>query len=271
MRTHNPTVIDMTYETLELNSEGDVLFITLDRPEVHNAMNEAMLKELISCFSEYREDSDVRFVVLTGKGDSFCSGADLNWMKSKLDHTEEENIESSQLLLDLYDSMYYYPKPLIAKVNGHAFGGGLGLMAVSDIVIAVPDAKFAFGEINLGIIPSVISTFVVKRIGEANMKRLFITGERFDSGYGSDIGLVDSVVSPEDLDDEVDEHLETLRSSSPQAIKEVKELMRRYNKMDEDEYKTFTVNKIAQLRASSEGQEGIEAFLEKRKPRWCDD
>ncbi len=260
----------MTYEAVDLNIKENTLFITLHRPEVHNAMNKVMLNELTRCFREYEDNSEVRCVVLTGEGSSFSAGADLNWMKSMIDYSEEENIRDSSILLELYDSMYYYPKPIIAKVNGHAFGGGIGLMAVSDIVIAVPDAKFSFGEINLGLIPSVISTFVVKRIGEANMKRLFITGEMFDSTYASKIGLVDYVASSEDLDDEVSRYIEEIQSSSPHAVKEVKEMMKRYDEVGEEEYKESTVKKIAELRVSSQGQEGIEAFLEKRKPRWSD-
>ncbi len=260
----------MTYETIELNREGSTLFVSLNRLEVHNAMNDIMLKELLMCFNEFRKDSDVRSVVLTGSGKSFSAGADLNWMKSMIDYSEDDNIKDSNLLLELYSDMYDYTKPLIARVNGHAFGGGVGLMAVCDIVIAIPEAKFAFSEINLGIIPSVISTFVVKRIGVANMRRLFITGERFDSIYGYEIGLVDHVVPNDDLDDEVEKYLNILRSSAPKGVREVKELIGKYSKMTEGDYKEFTVKKIAQLRVSEEGQEGIGAFLEKRKPKWSD-
>ncbi len=260
----------MTYETLELNREGSTLFVRLNRPQVHNAMNDIMLKELTECFADSSENQDVRAVVLTGNGKSFSAGADLNWMKSMIDYSFDENVKDSRLLLELYDSMYNFPKPLIARVNGHAFGGGVGLMAVCDVVIAVPDAKFAFSEINLGIIPSVISSFVVKRIGISHMRRLFITGERFDSIYGYEIGLVDHVVPEEDMDDEVEKYLKILRSSAPEGVKEVKELLNKYQEMTEDEYKEYTVKKISELRVSPEGQEGIGAFLEKRKSKWSD-
>ncbi len=260
----------MTYNTLELERVGSTLFITLDRPEVHNAMNDGMLNELVKCFDENRDDPNIRAVVITGRGRSFSAGADLNWMKSMVDYSEEDNIKDSSLLLDLYDTMYYYPKPLIAKVNGHAFGGGVGLMAVCDIVAAVPDAKFAFSEIKLGIIPSVISTYVVKRIGTANMKRLFITGERFDSIYGYEIGLIDMVMQKDELDSEIQKTIQLLDSSAPTAVEEVKNLIRMYNELEYDEYKEFTVKKIAQLRISKEGQAGINAFLKKQKPPWSD-
>ncbi len=261
----------MTYNTLDVERVGSTLLITLDRPEVHNAMNDGMLSELVKTFDEYVDEPNIRAVVITGKGRSFSAGADLNWMKSMVDNTEEDNIKDSRLLLDLYDTMYYYPKPLIAKVNGHAFGGGVGLMAVCDIVIAIPGAKFAFSEINLGIIPSVISTYVVKRIGMSNMKRLFITGERFDSLYAHELGLVDTVIKEEELDNEVNKTLELLKSSAPEAVKEVKNLVRTYNELTHEEYKEFTVKKIAQLRISKEGQAGINAFLKKQKPSWSDD
>ncbi len=260
----------MTYKTLESERVGSTLLVTLDRPEVHNAMNDGMLGELVSCFGKYGADPEIRAVVITGKGKSFSAGADLNWMRGMVEYTEEENIDDSRLLLELYDTMYYYPKPLIARVNGHAFGGGVGLMAVCDIVLAVPDAKFAFSEIKLGIIPSVISTYVVKRIGPGNMKRLFITGERFDSHYAREIGLVDAVVKEEDMDRELNGMLEMLNSSAPGAVSEVKNLIRMYHELNHAEYREFTVKKIARLRASAEGQAGINAFLNKEKPPWSD-
>ena len=258
----------MTYETLDLRMDEGTLLITLDRPDVHNAMNETMLNELVDCFKRFGDDPEVRAVVITGAGRSFSAGADLNWMRGMVDYTLEENVRDSSVLSALYDSMYYFPKPLIARVNGHAFGGGVGLMAVCDVVISVPDALFAFSEIKLGIIPSVISTYVVERIGVANMKRLFITGERFDPVHGKEIGLIDRVVPEEDLDGEVEKVIGILNSSAPNAVKEVKDLIKRYHEMPPEDYKRFTVEKISELRVSQEGQEGISAFLEKRKPYW---
>jgi methylglutaconyl-CoA hydratase len=168
--------------------------------------------------------------------------------------------------VNLYETIYSCPKPVIGRINGHAFGGGIGLIAVCDIAIALPNLKFAFSEVNLGIIPSVISTFIAPRVSPANMRRLFITGERFDSQTALQIGLLDFVV--EDLDEKVEFYVEKLKSSGPVAIKEVKNLIRNLMEMDIKRYKEFTVEKIAELRISEEGQEGISAFLEKRKPRW---
>lgn len=258
----------MKYETLELNKEKDTVTITLNRPDVHNAMNEKLMKELTDCFKNLSDDKSVRIIILTGKGKSFCAGADLNWMKSMAKYSKEENIKDSRLLSNLYESIYNCPKPVIGCINGHAFGGGLGLFAVCDITFAVPGCKFAFSEVKLGIIPSVISTYIVRRIGLSNMRRLFITGERINSEYAEKIGLIDFVVSEEEIDNEIEKYVNILVSSGPNAIKEIKKLVDNCEKLDVEKYKEFTVKKIAELRVSNEGQEGINAFLEKRKSKW---
>jgi len=260
----------MKYQTIELLKEKDVVTVSLNRPDVHNAMSETLMKELTSCFEELSKDTSVRAIILTGKGKSFCAGADLNWMKSMANYSKEENIKDSRLLVSLFDSIYNCPKPVIGRVNGHAFGGGLGLFAVCDIAIAVPNCKFAFSEVKLGIIPSVISTYIIRRISLSIMRRLFITGERFDSEYANEIGLVDFIASEEEIDEIISEYIEILRSSGPKAIKEVKRLIDKCEKMDVDSYKEHTVEKISELRVSDGGQEGIKAFLEKRKPKWGD-
>jgi len=233
-------------------------------------MNEQLMKELTNCFNDLDKNNTIRVIILTGKGKSFCAGADLNWMKSMADYSKEENIKDSRLLLDLFESIYNCSKPVIAKINGHAFGGGLGIFAVCDIAIAVPNCKFAFSEVKLGIIPAVISTYIVRRIGLSNMRRLFITGERFDSDYAKKIGLIDFVVSEEEIDKKVEKYIKILKSSGPNAIKEIKKLTNSYEQMDVNSYKNHTVNKISELRISKEGQEGINAFLEKRKSKWSE-
>jgi len=260
----------MKYETVEVRKKLDVATVSLNRPDVHNAFNEKLIKELINCFKELIKDKEVRVVILTGIGESFCAGADLNWMKSMAKYSMEENIDDSRLLQNLYETIYSCQKPVIGRVNGHAFGGGLGLIAVCDIAIAVPDCKFAFSEVKLGIIPAVISTYVVKRIGLSNMKRLFITGEKFDSAYAKEIGLVDYVVPENEINVKIQKYADLLRSSGPAAIKEVKRLINSYEKLDLESYKEHTVKKIAELRVSKEGQEGISAYLEKRKPKWSE-
>lgn len=258
------------YKTLEVSCKGEVLKVKLNRPEVHNAMNDTMMIELIEIFNDCKKQEDIRAIVLTGEGKSFCAGADLNWMKSMVNYTMEENIKDSETLLNLFEAIYTCPKVVIGRINGHAFGGGIGLIAVCDITVAVEGKKFAFSEVKLGIIPSVISTYVVRRIGIANMRRLFITGERFDSTYAHKIGLIDYVVPQDLLDSKVTEELEKIMTSGPRAIAEIKGLTDRYIQVPIDEYKAYTVEKIAELRVGEEGQEGINAFLQKRKPRWCE-
>jgi len=258
----------MKYELIDVLKDNDIATVMLNRAEVHNAMNERLIKEITTCFKELANDEKTKVIVLTGKGESFCAGADLNWMKSMAMYSKEENIRDSRLLLDMYETIYNCPKPVIGKINGHAFGGGVGLIAVCDINIATIGSKFAFSEVKLGIIPSVISTYVVRRIGLSNMKRLFITGEKFNSEYAKEIGLIDFVTEKDDFNSTVERYVDQLRSSSPKAIKEIKNLVNNYKKMDIEKYKEFTVEKISELRVSEEGQEGMNAFLEKRRPKW---
>lgn len=258
----------MIYETIIVEKNQDIATVSLNRPDVHNAMNESLMKELTQCFTELSIDNTIRCIILTGKGKSFCAGADLHWMKSMVSYSKEENIKDSTLLLDLYETIYTCPKPVIGRINGHAFGGGIGLIAVCDITCTIPGKKFAFSEANLGIIPSVISTYIYPRIKKADMRRLFITAERFDSETAQAIGLIDYVVSEEDFDTAISEQINLVKSSGPQAISEIKQLLEHLSTLDRKAYQKHTVEKIAKLRVSQEGQEGITAFLEKRKPNW---
>ena len=221
----------MKYNTISVSKEKDIATIFLNRPDVHNAMNEELMKELTDCFKKFDKDKDIRIIILTGNGKSFCAGADLNWMKSMVNYSKEENIKDSNLLLDLYESIYSCSKPVIAKVNGHAFGGGIGLFAACDIAIAATECKFAFSEVKLGIIPAVISTYISRRMKTSDMRRLFVTGERFDSNYAKEVGLVDYVAS-EKIDDLVEKYVKIIRSSGPKAIIEVKKLVDACEKMD---------------------------------------
>jgi methylglutaconyl-CoA hydratase len=258
----------MNYETLVLTKKDDVATVALNRPDVHNAMNETLMNELTQCFHQLSTDDSVRVIILTGNGKSFCAGADLTWMKKMVNYSQEENKKDSRLLLDMYESIHSCPKPVLGRINGAAFGGGIGLLAVCDITITIPEVTFAFSEVKLGIIPAVISTFVGPRMTPATMRRLFITGERFDSATAQKIGLIDIIVTPDKLDEAINSSVEQVRSSGPHAIQEVKHLMDNRVKMDVNDYKEFTVEKISELRVSQEGQEGIKGFLEKRKPSW---
>jgi methylglutaconyl-CoA hydratase len=215
----------MAYETIDFVEDNGVATITLNRPEVHNAMNELLMNELTDCFKRVSKNDNIRIIILTGAGKSFCAGADLNWMKNMVSYSKEENVNDSRLLLNLFESIYQCPKTVIAKVNGHAFGGGVGLFAVCDIAIASPECIFAFSEVKLGIIPSVISTYVIRRItGLAHVRRLFITGERFNASYAEKIGLVDYVYSKEDVEKRIEKYISIIRSSGPKAIQEIKQL-----------------------------------------------
>jgi methylglutaconyl-CoA hydratase len=234
-------------------------------------MNEPLMRELTDCFTSIQNDPDIRTIILTGEGKSFCAGADLNWMKSMVTYTKQENIRDSKLLLNLYDAIYNCPKPVIGRINGHAFGGGLGLIAVCDLTIGIPNCKFAFSEAKLGIIPSVISTFVAPRMTLAAMRRYFITGERFDTTTAHSLGIIDILTETEKLDTTIQKYIDILNTSGPTAIHESKKLLQNLQTMDTTTYKKHTVEKIAELRVAPEGQEGINAFLEKRKPTWRND
>jgi methylglutaconyl-CoA hydratase len=258
----------MNYETLVTSKTDDVATVTLNRPDVHNAMNDVLMGELTECFKDLSTDDSISVVILTGNGKSFCAGADLTWMKRMVHYSQAENRKDSRLLLDMYETIYTCPKPVIGRINGPAFGGGIGLLAVCDITVTVPDVKFGFTEVKLGIIPSVISTFIAPRMTPAAMRRLFITGERFDSTMAKDVGLIDIIASHEDFDTTIHSCVEQMRSSGPHAVKEVKHLIQHLRETDLKAYQDFTVEKIAELRVSLEGQEGISAFLEKRKPNW---
>ncbi|MDH7507720.1 MAG: enoyl-CoA hydratase-related protein, partial [Candidatus Thermoplasmatota archaeon] len=230
----------MKYETIEFKKEKNVTTIYLNRPDVHNAMNDKLINELTNFFKDLYNDDKTRIIILSGNGKSFCAGADLHWMKSMINYSLEENINDSSLLLNLFETIYNCPKPVIGRINGSAFGGGLGLLAVCDIVVAVSDCKFAFTEIRLGIIPAVVSTYIIKRIGVSNAKRLFITGEKFDANYAKEIGLVDHVASQNEIDNVIKQYIELLFYSAPKAIAEVKKLINAYEKFDLEKYKEFT-------------------------------
>lgn len=260
----------MRYENILIKKDDKVAAVTLDRPQVHNAMNETLMKELTACFKDLDLDESTRVVVLTGSGESFCAGADLNWMKGMVHYTRDENLNDSMLIFKLLNQVYNCSKPVICCVNGNAFGGGIGLIAACDITISVKQAKFAFSEVKLGLIPAVISTFVSNRMRISDMKRLFITGERFDADHAHKIGLIDIVVQPDEMDEKVKSITHGLLSSAPVAVREVKNLIHNIKTMRYDDYVKYTVEKITELRMSKEGQEGINAFLEKRKPVWSE-
>jgi methylglutaconyl-CoA hydratase len=259
------------YKTIILSHNDKVVTITLNRPQVHNAFNIEMIKELFDIFSRLKSDQGVRCIVLTGAGKSFCAGADLNWMRDVVNYTYQDNYNEALLLAKLCYLMYTHPKCIIGKINGSAIGGGVGFLSVCDIAIANETAVFGLSEVKLGLIPAVISPYVIKRIGESKAKEYFITGERISAEEAKSIGLINYILPEEKLDKVVDEKVKKILSSGPNAISKVKELFSNIITMKYDEILAYTANSIAELRLSQEAQEGMRAFLEKRNPKWIDE
>ena len=258
----------MTYTTLDVTSEKGVAYVTLNRPDVYNAFNERVIEELTEWFTHVNDDDDIYAVVLTGQGRHFCAGADLNWMQKVAQYTKEENISDSQKMAAMFHCIDQCKKPVVGRINGSAFGGGVGLVAVCDVVVAQEMAVFAFSEVKLGIVPAVISTYVIPKIGVSHARSLFVTGERFSAEKAYEIGLVHKVCALEELDTTVNKYTTLLASSGPHATTAVKEMIQTWLIMPSDDYRAYTASLIADLRASKEGKEGIKAFLEKRKPVW---
>jgi methylglutaconyl-CoA hydratase len=238
---------------------GSVLRVTLARAERRNAFDAALIGELTEAFADV---GDARAVVLAGAGVDFCAGADIEWMRASIELSEEENVADALRLRALLQAIDHCPAPIVARVQGRAFGGGAGLVACADIAVAAEDAVFAFSETKLGIIPAVISPFVIAKIGASAARRYFLTGERFDAVTALRIGLVHEVTP--DVDGAVETVLAELLSGGPEAVRSAKRLL--LDRPDAEE----TARRIAERRSSPEGQEGLLAFLEKRPPRWRD-
>ncbi len=258
------------YNTILVEMDGQVARVTLNRPEVHNAFNNDLINELFDAFEKMKDDKDVRAIVVTGKGKSFCAGADLNWMKSVVNFDYEQNYQESLKLAQLMYLIFTHPKPIISRVNGAAIGGGVGLMTVGDIIIAQENAKFGLSEVRLGLVPAAISPFVMSRIGQGCARELFITGERIKAPEAYKLGLINKVVPEDQLDEAVDGYLKLILNNGPEAIKSVKDMIFTVSQTGFPEIQEYTARLIANLRISEEGQEGMNAFLEKRKPRWVE-
>ena len=258
------------FETILYSTENKIARIYLNRPEVHNAFNEVMIAELTEVFKKISEDGGVRVVVLTGNGKSFSAGADLNWMKKMINFSYEQNLDDSLKLAELFYLMYSLPKPVIARVNGAAIGGGTGLVAVCDIAIAAENVKFSLSEVKLGLVPACISPYVIRKVGEGRCREFFLTGERLVAKRALELGLVNQVVPLEELDQAVQGKTNQLISSGPKAIAMCKELLKNVPGMSFEKAKTYTADMIASMRIGDEGQEGMNAFLEKRRPNWSE-
>ena len=243
--------------------------VTLARPEIHNAFDEALIAALHETFQNLAGNDDVRLVVLKAEGKSFCAGADLNWMKRMSQNTYEENIADGKGLAQMLHTVASCPKPVIGQVQGPAYGGGVGMVSVCDIAVASAKARFIFSEVKLGITPATISPYVGAAIGERQARRYFLTAELFDAETARDLGLIHQVVPPEDLETTVDGIVDAMMNNGPAAMVAAKALIQAVaNKPIDDAVLDDTAERIADVRATDEGREGIAAFLEKRNPNW---
>ncbi len=258
----------MEFKTIIYKEENIIGKITLHRPEIHNAFDDLMISELHLALDLAERNPEIRVVVITGTGDSFCAGADLNWMRRVKDWSYEKNFEDALRVAELMEKIYTFPKPVITRVNGATIGGGTGIVASSDIAVASENAVFGLAEVKIGLVPSVISPYLIKRCGERVCREIFLTGERISARKALEFGLVNYVVSPEELDDKISRIIDMLLSSGPEAIKMCKELVKKVSQTPIEKVKSYTSDIIAKIRISEEGQEGIASFLEKRKPKW---
>jgi methylglutaconyl-CoA hydratase len=258
-----------TYFTLEVATRTGIGIVSLNRPDVHTAFDEVVIAELTAASNALARDSGVRAVVLTGNGPSFCAGADLNWMKKMAGFSRKQNVADAAGLAQMLRTLNELPKPTIARVHGNVFGGGVGLVACCDIAIATAESTFSLSEAKLGLIPATISPYVIEAIGARHARRYFLTAERFEAAEAYRIGLVHDIVPQGQLDDRINELLGPLLMAGPAAQAECKALIRAVaHRPIGDEMIADTVERIATVRASAEGKEGVGAFLKKRSPSW---
>jgi methylglutaconyl-CoA hydratase len=259
----------MEYETLTVAVKDMVATVTLNRPDVRNAFNEFTIAELALAFNELGRHDGVRAIVLAANGPAFCAGADLNWMKKMAGYSHAENAQDAEKLADMLRTIYLCPKPVVAKVQGDCYAGGMGLVAACDIAVAASNACFCLSEVKLGLIPATISPYVIKAMGENAARRYFLTAEKFTAQEAHRIGFLHDAVSIDALDAHVDSIVKSLVTSSPNAVREAKVLVREVaGKAVDSALVVDTAERIANIRASSEGREGVASFLEKRKPSW---
>ncbi len=252
---------------VECSRRGPVETVTLRRPDVHNAFNEQVIAELTAAFEDIRGSHEMRAVVLAGEGRSFSAGADLGWMRRAASYSEQENLRDAEALAAMLRAVAECPYPVVAQVQGSAFGGGAGLVAAADIAVAGESARFAFTEVRLGIVPATIARHVIRKIGVGRALPLFLTGERIDAARALSLGLVHRVVPDAELGNAVSETIDALLAGGPEAQRRVKELVRRVAP-DAGQIDAYAAALIAHVRASPEGREGVAAFFEKRAARW---
>lgn len=259
----------MQYSMLEVAFDGHVATVTLNRPEVRNAFNETTIAELTDAFRQLDARSDIRAIVLAANGPAFCAGADLNWMKRMATFSYEENRLDARQLADMLATIYRVSKPVVARVSGDAFAGGVGLVAACDIVVAVDSARFCLSEARLGLIAATIAPYVIRALGERASRRYFTTAEPFDAATACRLGLVHEVVDLDSLDSTVQKFTAALCANGPEAVRESKRLVQDVaGRLLDEALIDDTARRIAHIRASEEGREGVASFLEKRAPNW---
>lgn len=258
-------------ESIRLVVSEGIAHVTLARPDVRNAFNAEMIEQLHDAFRRITAADDVRAVVLGGEGKVFCGGADINWMRASLDLSFDANVADAERMSDMFRTIDNCPKPVVGQIHGAALGGGTGLAAVCDVAIAADDAIFGFTEVKLGIIPAVISPFVLAKIGASHARALFLTGQRFDARRAKHIGLVHETVPAVELGAAVERCLEELFTAGPAAVRAAKLLVRRVIDNSYEDSRAITTHAIAQQRVGTEGQEGLRAFLERRQASFVKD
>jgi methylglutaconyl-CoA hydratase len=255
--------------TLNLSTQGGVHTITLSRPDVRNAFNDAVIAELKNAFLSVAQETRVRCVVLAAEGPAFCAGADLNWMRRMADYSHAENLADAGELAAMLRAIYECPQPTIARVQGDVYAGGMGLVAACDMAVSVNTAHYCLSEVKLGLIPATISPYVIRAMGPRAAHRYFLTAERFGAAEALRIGLVHEVVAIDALDAKLAELTQALVNASPHAVRVCKKLLQDVAEREiNDALVRQTVESIADIRASSEGKEGVQSFLQKRKPNW---
>lgn len=248
--------------------DGAVLRLTLNRPDVRNAFDEQVIAALTTLAADAAQDRTLRAVVLAGTGKAFCAGADVAWMSKSIAYSQRENLSDAEDLARMLERLETLPVPVIGRIQGAALGGGVGLAAVCDVAIAADDAVFALSEVKLGILPAVVAPYVIRKIGISAARELFLTGSRFGALRAKEIGLVHEIVPPDHLDEAIARRLGEVMSAGPRAIATAKALIREIAGVHPNDVIGLTTNTIAAQRVSDEGQEGLRAFLEKRKPSW---
>ena len=261
--------LKISFTTLTISREGKVATVTLNRPDVRNSFNETTIAEITQAFGELGAEEDLRAIVLAANGPAFCAGADLNWMKKMAGYTHAENHADALQLAEMLRTIYLCPKPVVAKVQGDCYAGGMGLVSACDIIVAVDQANFCLSEVKLGLITATISPYVIKAMGENASRRYFLTAERFSAQEALRIGFAHEVVAADALDAKVAEIVKALVNNSPNAVQQAKVLVRDVvGQTVNDALLADTAERIAHIRASEQGREGVASFLEKRKPSW---